>query len=205
MGKPLIAWTLEAVTGAADYFSRFVVATDDETVKSVVRFVAGSNTYVPWEIFDLTPEQAGDTAGMLTAVKAVIDADDIIYDGICVLPPTAPLRDSIMIRQGMNYWEGGCRRLMLGARYNLPPWQALWRDGGEWKPVWGRKNLLKRSQEVPELMCDAGAMYVIRPEDLDEGFYGEGLQLLEIPTTRAADIDDYQSLVFATTLWRGIA
>jgi pseudaminic acid cytidylyltransferase len=201
MGKPLIQWTIEAATGAVDYFSRMVVATDDERVRDVVSGYAG------WEIFHLTPEQASDTAGMLTAVKAVLAADDVQYGGVCILPPTAPLRDTTMIRNGMKYWEEtGCRRLMLAARYNLPPWQGLMRgNGNEWEPMWGKEALLSRSQAWPELLCDAGAMYVLSPDDLEGGVYGEGLRLMQIPIERAADIDDYQSLVFAATLKRGIA
>ncbi len=202
MGKPLIQWTLEAATGAADYFSRFVVATDDPLVKEIVRGI--TNTYVNWEIFDLTPEQASDTAGMLTAVRAVVNADPVQYDGICVLPSTAPLRDANLIRYGMGYWEDtGCRRLMLCSKYALPPWQALYKDGTEWKPLWGGQVLLSRSQEWPELMCDAGAMYVLEPEDLATGFYGEGLHMLEIPMEKSVDIDTYDDIVFGSALARG--
>ncbi len=177
-----------------------VVATDDSLVKDIV------NKYVDWEIFDLTPEQASDAFGIREAVKVVVEADPVQYEGVCVLLPTAPLRDANLIRYGMGYWEDtGCRRLMLASRYHLPPWQALYKDGQKWRPAWGYENLYKRSQEIPDLMCDAGAMYVVQPEDLKrgEGFYGEGLHLLAIPMEKAVDIDTWDDIVFGSVLARG--
>lgn len=197
LGKPMLAWTLEAASEARSLFSHIVLATDDpEAIKL-------AQNYDRIRICRLDPADASDSAGMVGAVLATIRQLGREPQSICVLPPTAPLRTASIVSAGMGFWATcGVRALMTASKYNLPPWQALYNCGGEWMPYWGRETLLKRSQEVPELVCDAGAMYIITTADLYRyrTFYVPGLALMFIPLELAADIDTYEHLVFGEML-----
>lgn len=88
-GKPLIAWTIEAATGAASV-SRVIVSTDDAEIAAVSQRWGAE---VPF----LRPAQlAADTSPhlpvLLHTLAWVDEHDPRRYDYILLLQPTSPLR-----------------------------------------------------------------------------------------------------------------
>ena len=57
----------------------------------------------------------------------------------------------------------------------------------------------RRSQDLPDLYCPTGAIWIAKTKDLirSKTFYGEGYCFEEINWINAIDIDDYEDLEFA--------
>lgn len=61
------------------------------------------------------------------------------------------------------------------------------------------KALTSRSQDLDDLYCPTGSIWVAKLSNLlkDGTFYGKGHRFSEIPWESAVDIDDWPDLAFA--------
>ena len=61
----------------------------------------------------------------------------------------------------------------------------------------------KRSQDLPNLYCPTGAIWIANKKLLlkEKTFYGNGYNFHEIDWKSAADIDDYQDLDFTKAIY----
>ena len=89
-GKPLIAYTIETALAARHLLHRTIVSTDDSEIAAVAREHGAD---VP---FSRPTELAGDKVPTLPvlqhAVSFIETQDDIKFDWVLLLQPTAPLR-----------------------------------------------------------------------------------------------------------------
>jgi N-acylneuraminate cytidylyltransferase len=192
-GKPLFLWTVYAALKCS--FERIVVGTDDDVLFSQIPGSVSAHRR--------GAESCSDSATVLDATREMLFAyerTDGKYDGVCILLPTAPLRTSHDILRCLERFDGK-NIVMAVSHYNLPPWQALTLNG---VPFWDTAD--RKGQQVPDLVCDAGSVYIINRDDLMnlKTLYSKELSLVEIPIERAVDIDDENTLSLARTLARGL-
>jgi N-acylneuraminate cytidylyltransferase len=193
-GLPLFFWTVQV----ALEFGPVFIATDSIPIMEL------TNQHFPTVLVHLLSDnEAGDNAGMLTAVYSVWDTLQEKPDRVCILPPTAPLRTVEDVKAAIQKSEEtGALVSMAVSKYNLPPWQALYTEGGLTSPYFGDR-VYRKSQQMPKLFCDAGSVYVVSKRFLDERrttLYTPDLAVVEIPIERAADIDDVDTLRLAGIL-----
>ncbi|MCE9642631.1 MAG: acylneuraminate cytidylyltransferase family protein [Betaproteobacteria bacterium] len=195
LGKPIIAYTIEAAI-ASGLFERVVVSTEDAEIAAVAaRFGA--------IVHQRPRELASDTARVIDVCLDFLDEEerrDRKYDVFGCLLATAPMRGTADIRAVFNLIEPGrCEFALATTTYDLPPLQALRQDAdGALAPMWPDLVNL-RSQEAPQLCVDNGSTYfaTVAAFRAQQTFYAPGLRGHPMPRERSVAIDEPADLALA--------
>ncbi|MBW1697341.1 MAG: acylneuraminate cytidylyltransferase family protein [Deltaproteobacteria bacterium] len=195
LGKPIIAYTIEAAL-ESELFDAVIVSTEDTEIAEIsMRY--GARVH-------LRPAYlAADDVGVVDVCLDLLNHEGQKGRAFCrmaCLYPTAPLRNAEDIRRVMALLKPGfCDFSMAVCAYSHPPHQALMqKDDGSlvpFLPYW----VNKRSQEVPKLVVDNGSTYAVSVPAFRKirSFYGPGLRSHFMPRERSVDIDEASDLALA--------
>lgn len=199
LGRPIIAWTLDAAA-EAEIFTRVLVSTEDAEIAEIAGQLGGQ--------VDARPEAlAGDEIGVAAVCTDLIDrlaAAGESFDTLSVLYATAPLRNAEDVRTTHALLASGtCDYAMAVTEFSQPVHQALrLGDGGTLEPLF--PDLVTERKDVAGVFhAGNGSTYcVAMPAFMaTRRFYGPGLRGHVMPPERSVDIDtaaDYElALVYA--------
>jgi len=199
-GKPMIIWTLEAAKNS-QLFSRIVVSTESENIKSIVEEYGFDVVLRPKEL-------ATDDATLTPVVLNVLTQlakENIFYKNVCMLMANCPIRDCNDIINSFREFEKKSSKLLMSVfEYGMfYPFWALKNTNKGLTPFFGKKYFLTKSQDLPQVYCPSGA---IRWVDVltfkrDKDFYGDNLQPYTLPWFKAIDIDDQNDLDLAKQVY----
>ncbi len=203
MDKPMLVWTAEAAHDAG-IFSRVIISTEDGEIASTGRNYG-------FEVFlrpaDLASDQAPCAQVCLHLLEELARAGEV-YDTICCLYATAPLRRAEDIVATVALLGDEERNeadfAFAVTNYSHSPYQALCADEtGFLSPAF---PLLvgKKSQELPACCIGNGSTYAARVPAFCEvrGFYGPRLKGYPMQPLRSIDIDtaeDYEAALRAAS------
>lgn len=201
MGKPLIAWTIEAAKESS-LFDRIVVSTDDVEIAKVAVSVGIEVPFLRQEANDdLTPVSLATIA----AIKQAQDYWNEEYDVVIQLMANCPIRGSRDITQSYNHFIESSANFQLSCfKFGwMNPWWAAKLDQSFTPEFIFPDALKKRSQDLPDLFCPTGAIWIARTKQLleDKTFYGQGLTFHAIDWKAAVDIDNYEDVEFAEAVF----
>ena len=182
-------------------FDRVLVSTDDEKIAAAAR---DAGLEVPF----LRDRYADDhaTASQAT-IAALAQCEKILgerYEIVVQLLPTCPLRNGRHIREAFDCF----------ARTEVP-FQISCFKFGWMNPWWAVKLDEKmsptpvfpevkdvRSQDLPELYCPTGAVWIARVDDLVRAgsFYGPGHTFYPMDWKASVDIDEWSDLEMAQAI-----
>ncbi len=191
-GKPMIAWTIEAAKESG-LFDRIIVSTDSEEIAEVA---------IEWgaEVPYLRTEAADDFSPVSAATLYTInqlEKDGHIFDSVIQLFAVCPLRNSEDIKDAYSFFiKKNVSFLISCFKYTwMNPWWAVTLDNNN-NPSWIFNDTKKRSQDLPDLFCPTGAIWIADVKALkeDKTFYGEGHVFWEIDWKRALDIDNKEDI-----------
>jgi len=197
-GKPLLAYTLEAALGSG-VFKRVVVSTDDEEIAELaVAFGAEAQMRDRALADDHTPSSEV-TLATLAALGGAAS-----YPLVAQLLPNCPLRDADDVRSSLRAFVASKGEFQLSvANYGWQnPWWAMQRDqSGIIQPLF-TEAIKSRSQDLPELYCPTGAIWLARSHALEEShtFYGPGVRGEPLDWEHALDIDHQSDLDLAEAI-----
>jgi len=195
-GKPLIAWSIEAAK-TSGLFEDVYVSTDDEEIADIAAIYGAKIPFVrPADIsndFAVDKEVRDHFIGWMKG--SMIEADIL-----CYLYPTAPfIRGKTLVE---------CQKLLIDTRaacahtvtkYAYPVLRSLKKDcNGLLSFMWDEYSS-SRSQDLPELLHDAGQCYFynLRKYGKEETRVG-----YEIPRLHCQDIDTLEDFEIAEMLFQ---
>ena len=201
MGKPMIAWTIDAAL-KSNMFDHVLVSTDCEEIANTSReygaevpFLRVSNND------DITPVSQA-------TIEAVSQAEDYWgeeFSQVVQLMPNCPLRSTASIINSLTHfykndsdYQISCFKLGW-----MNPWWAAKLKSNNNPSYLFPESLDKRSQDLENLYCPTGAIWIANTEKLKKNktFYGEGHLFFPIDWRESVDIDDYDDLYFAQMLY----
>lgn len=198
MGKPLLAWTIEAAKDSG-LFEKIVVSTDSEDIARVA---------VQWgaEVPALRDSKADDYSPVSEATIRTLQLmgqQGIFFDEVVQLFAVCPLRNARDIESAYQYFVNSKSNFLISCfKYTwMNPWWAVTLDS-EGHPKWIFEEAKKRSQDLPELFSPTGAIWIANVKSLYESntFYGDKYIFWEMDWKRAIDIDNYEDLELARIL-----
>jgi len=200
-GKPLIAWTIEAAQKAG-IFDAIVVSTDDEEIAKV-SIAYGAE--VPF----LRDKKADDYSPVSEAIIRTIEQLEEIgrkYDLVVQLFAVCPLRTSDEIIDALKFFTEKKAPLVASCFKFVgmnPYWSLKLDDQFRGERLFNEINM--RSQDIPDLYCPTGAIWIGAIETLKkEGtFFGKDQIFWVIDWISGIDIDDEKDLKLAAAL-RGL-
>lgn len=185
MGKPIIAWTIEAAI-QTNLFEQVVVSTEDNEIAEIA---ANAGAKIDKRDVGL----ATDDARVSDVCSDFLSKDGNNYDLLCCLYATAPLRQSADIQKVVELIEPGeCDYALAATYYDLPPHQALLlTEGNKALPKWP-ELITKRASDVGELVVDNGSTYAVSTSAFmtTKSFYGSSMKVHIMPPERSRDIDE---------------
>lgn len=201
MGKPLIAWTLEAVKESG-VFDRIVVSTDDGQIAEIARRFGIDTPFLRQEAID---DLAPVSLATIAALKQAQDYWNEEYEVVVQLMPNCPLRGARDITESYDHFLSSSANYQLSCfKFGwMNPWWAAKLDEGSIPEFIFPNALKKRAQDLPALFCPTGAIWIARTRQLlaDKTFYGEGHRFHPIDWKSAVDIDNYEDIEFAEAVF----
>jgi CMP-N,N'-diacetyllegionaminic acid synthase len=201
LGKPLIAWSIEAGLSAPST-DELVVSTDDEGIAQVAR-AAGAR--VP---FMRPAELAGDNASSIDVVLHAINwltAADEHYDVVVLLEPTSPLRESVDIEAALELMaeqHAGAVVSVCRAESLHPAFMYRRNADGRLQPFLERQPTGLRRQEIEPLYFLEGTVYASRIDVLRarRSFYHADTVGYEVPRWKSLEIDELDDFLMVEAL-----
>ncbi len=193
-GKPLIAYTLEAIQKTKHRFD-YVVSTDDKKIRKVAEAYGG---HVPY----LRPhELAQDRTNIIEVIKDILKRTDKKYRYVLLLQPTAPLRRAEDIDAALAIMEkyrvnSVCSFTRMVAYH---PWYMYYlKNKTRVTQVIPTPAGMPR-QRFPEAVWRNGAIYLVKTSYLleQEKFVSEDCRPYLMPVNRSVNIDTLEDLRLA--------
>ncbi len=203
-GRPLLAWTCDAATGAK-CVTRAIVSTDDPAIADVAR---AHGVELP---FMRPAELASDAArsiGVAQHAIAALAETGWNTDVLVLLQPTSPLRTATHVDEAFARLaeDDDAVVSVMHVPHRFAPWSLLERDGDRLRDyVRGELDFARdRRQGQPSLLARNGpAIVVTRARVIAAGsFYGERCGAYAMSNADSIDIDDGFDLELADWLLR---
>ena len=204
-GKPMIAWTIEAAQ-KSKLFDAIVVSTDDAKIAEVaVKYGA----LVP----SLRQKASDDLSPVSEATVHTIEqleSQGLYFDVVVQLFAVCPLRNAEDIKKAYSFFVNQKASFLISCfKYVcMNPWWAVKLDAMNkpqriFEDTLIRSNTYIRSQDLPDLFCPTGAVWIADIPSLkgSNTFYGEGHIFWEIEWKKALDIDSYEDVALGKALF----
>jgi len=201
-GRPLIAWTCDAATGAR-CITRSIVSTDDPEIARV------AEAYGVEAPFLRPAELASDSARSIDVARHAVDAlRDAGWgtDVVVLLQPTSPLRCARHVDEAFARLGEGDDAVVsvVPVPHRYAPWSVMQLEGGRVHDyMTGELGFARdRRQGQPHLFARNGpAIVVTRASVIAAGsFYGERCVPYEMTAEDSIDIDERFDLELADWL-----
>ena len=197
----MIAWTIEAARQTG-LFDQVLVSTDDPKIAEVSKAWGAEVPFFREEFADdHTPVSEATTS----ALQQAIDHWGEEYSTVVQLMANCPIRNSSDIEGALSRFEQQSRRFQISCfKYGwMNPWWAVQLDDAGYPKRLFPETADKRSQDLPELYCPTGAIWIAKTDGLlrYKTFYGPDHVFDPIFWESAVDIDDYEDLSFAKAVF----
>lgn len=197
LGKPMIAWTIEAAL-ESKLFDRVLVSTDSQEIADVAIRYGSEVPFLRAEYADdITPVSEATLSALIQSEKYWQES----YDCVVQLMANCPLRCSESIVSSFNRFQKSTSHFSISAfKFGwMNPWWAARLDNENKPSLLFPEAIKSRSQDLDDLYCPTGATWIASVEELKESrsFYGKNHIFTTIPWVEAVDIDDEDDLMMA--------
>ena len=199
MGKPMIAWTIEAAINS-NLFDLVLVSTDSQEIANIaVKYGAK----VPFLRNDHADDSSTVSEATITALDQLKNYSNKNYKTVVQLMANCPLRSTVSIIEQVNTFDNLSthQSLLSGFNYGMfNPWWAHYENKNKkFEKILTNFDSITRSQDLPELICPSGATWISDVDRLKTygTFYSEGYKFHKISWLNAVDIDDLEDLKLA--------
>ena len=196
-GRPMLAWSIEAAVESSD-FTKVLVSTDDEDIAKVALNYGAEVPFLRQEAADdMSPSSEATCAALLQAENYW----NTKFETVAQLMANCPLRTTQDVRNSILAFDHNKAPSQISCFLFgwMNPWWAvrLQHDGTPQRMF--PDVLHTRSQDLPDLYCPTGALWVANRDLLldSKTFFIEGHRFEPMPWLSAVDIDDQDDLRMA--------
>jgi CMP-N-acetylneuraminic acid synthetase len=201
MGKPIISWTIEAAQ-KSKLFYKIIVSTDSPEIAEVAEKYGVD---VPFLRVEKSDDMSTVSEATLAAIQQAESNYNEKYDIVVQLMANAPLRDEIDIEEHLKHFVESKKSFQISSfkfGWMNPWWAFKLNNTGEHEWLFN-SNYNTRSQDLDDLFCPTGAIWIAKVEALKKActFYGPDYKFCEINWKHAVDIDNFEDLEFAKAMF----
>jgi len=157
LGKPIISYSIEAAVNSG-IFNEVMVSTDNMDISEVAKKYGAS---VPFFRSSKTSDDHASTADVLLEVINDYKKQNITFEWICCIYPTAPFVTVEKLHIAFNMLQQDTDTLIPVVPFSYPPLRGLVIDNDLVKMKWP-ENLEVRSQDLSTMYHDSGQFYFLR-------------------------------------------
>jgi CMP-N-acetylneuraminic acid synthetase len=200
-GVPLIGWAIKAAKNV-ERISRVIVSTDSEQIAQIAKEFGAEVPFMRPGVL------SGDNSPEWLVWKHAVEylEKNIEFDGLVVIPTTAPLRNIEDINLCINKFEKGKSDIVITVTeaHRSPYFNMVKIDvEGNTSLVIQNENKFTRRQDSPQLFDVTTVAYVVKPTFVkeNEGIFEGRVASIEVPAERAIDIDSLMDFKIAECLF----
>lgn len=192
LGKPLIAWSIEAALNSK-VVDRLIVSTDDKEISNVAKFWGAE---VP---FIRPAELAQDNSTTFSVIEHALNwlehEQKYVPDHLVLLEPTSPLRDATDVERAFDQLKQSKASSIVGiclTEVQHPVFMYLKNDSGKLKPYQNNSEKVIRRQDLEQTYFLEGSIYISQTQVLleEKTFYHGNTIGYEVPKWKSPEIDD---------------
>ena len=200
--KPLIGISID-IAKKIEKISRIVVSTDSEKIAKVGKNYGAEVPYIRPE--SLSRDDSPEWLVWRHAIEYFESVGES-FDGVVILPPTAPLKTQNDILRCIDEYEIGNHDVVITASqcHRNPYFNMVEKkNSGDISLVKDSKKSYTRRQDSPKVYDMTTVAYVVKPEFVKEknGIFEGKIGMVEIPIERSIDIDTEFDLSIANFLF----
>lgn len=161
LGRPIITYSIEAALNSG-LFKEVMVSTDDDKIAEIS---TKSGAIVPFRRSFKNADDFATTANVIEEVLITYAKDDIHFQNVCCIYPTAPFITVEVLKESFQV-------LLLDKvdsvfpvqQFDYPIWRSFNMNDEGSLSLNFPENLSKRSQDLPSAYHDAGQFYWLNVE-----------------------------------------
>ncbi|MCP4703793.1 MAG: acylneuraminate cytidylyltransferase family protein [candidate division Zixibacteria bacterium] len=201
MGQPMISWTIKAALESG-IFKRVIVSTDD---KKIAQVAEDFGVEVPFLRDEYNDDHSPVSQAVIKAVEQAENHYNEKYDTVVQLMANCPIRKSEQIIDAYNNFVNRKAKFQISCfKFGwMNPWWAVKLDKENLPTFLFPEIHGKRSQDLDELYCPTGAIWIADSNGLrQEGtFYGSGYIFHPMNWKFAVDIDNLEDIEMARAVY----
>ena len=189
LGKPIIAYSIEAAL-KSELFDEVMVSTDDDEIAEVALKYGAR---IP---FFRSNKNSNDYSTTMDVIKEVISEYrskfNTDFENGCCIYPTAPLLKIGHLKNGYNKLISNDYSTVFSAvEFSYPIWRGLCiNEDSTAKMIWPQ-HLNDRTQDLQKVYHDAGQWYWFKTKELSDSFLSGKTAIIKLDETEAQDLDNF--------------
>ena len=203
MGKPIIAYSIEAALESG-LFDEVMVSTDDEEIAMVARQYGAK---VPFMRSAVTANDYATMENVIEEVLKCYQEKQIYFDCFCCILSTAPfLTANTLCRSNKMFLDGSFDSLIPVLAYSYPIQRALrWQDTG--LLMREPEHIHTRSQDLEVMYHDAGLYYWMKVDKFlqTKEIFCDSTGMIVLSEAEVQDIDTEEDWKMAELKYRHIS
>lgn len=200
MGKPMIAWTIEAAV-KSNYIDEVVVSTDSQNIAYISNKFGANTPY-------LRPKHlAGDKISVIDVLIDYLKKISSLPEYVVVLQPTSPLRTAFYIDDAISKMGENDASISLTRVKKPEAWSNKLPDDGSLANFLDQSLHNRQSQEFEKRFSFNGAIYICKTERLisEKSFIlSSEIVAYNMPYEASIDIDEEIDLLIAKAITIGL-
>ena len=159
LGKPLIAWSIEA-SMSSEYISKTIVSSDDDEVLEIAKRYKSETIKRPNEL-------ATDDSSSEEVVKHVLEFVKESFEFLVLLQPTSPLRDKTDIDMAFRKLISINATSLISLKEfdNKVLKSFIEKDDGFIEGLVNNNYPFMRRQDLPKIYLSNGAIYIVKVDE----------------------------------------
>ena len=183
MGKPMLAYAVEAAVNAK-VFDEVMVSTDDVEIAEIAKQFGAK---VPFMRSEKTANDFATTADVLEEVVSEYKKRGKTFDELCCIYPCVPFLTADVINNAYEKFKtSGADRLTPVVKYSFPIQRAFKLNEQGLLEYREPENAPKRSQDLEPMYHDVGMFYFYKTEKMNS----DKIAMLEMDEALVQDIDN---------------
>jgi pseudaminic acid cytidylyltransferase len=188
LGKPIMAYSIEAAIGS-ELFDEIMVSTDDDEIAEIARQLGAK---VPFMRSEKNADDFATTVEVLIEVIENYKAQGIYFDNIACIYPTAPFTTSIKLIEAFTVLQNQTLDAVFPVMTFSYPIQRSLKINNDKLEFFYPEFEKSRSQDLEKAYHDAGQFYFLRTTSLlnNKSIFSKNTGSIIITELEAQDIDN---------------
>ena len=164
LGRPIIEYSIKAALEAG-IFDEVMVSTDDEEIAEIAK---NAGAKVPFMRSKDTANDFATTADVIDEVLQQYKTNDVEFDYVCCIYPTAPFVTAKCLKEAMELlMNGNSDSVVPVVKFGFPPQRGVIIQDGRVSFKWP-EFALARSQDLESMYHDCGQFYCLNIESFEK-------------------------------------
>lgn len=164
LGRPIIEYSIKAALESR-IFDEVMVSTDDEEIAEIAK---NAGAKVPFMRSKDTANDFATTADVIDEVLQQYKTNDVEFDYVCCIYPTAPFVTAKCLKEAMELlMNGNSDSVVPVVKFGFPPQRGVIIQDGRVSFKWP-EFALARSQDLESMYHDCGQFYCLNIESFEK-------------------------------------